>query len=449
MISVLLAAVLTAATAIVAGALTYFAMAGKTRVLEAQLAAQSQNSVEKMEMLQAAMDTARGQLAEKFTALSADALAQNNAQFLTLAKENLQQFQQKAELDLQQRQNDISHVVKPVADTLSKMELKIGDLEAARQNSYTELKTLVGTMATDQQRLQHETASLVQALRAPTTRGRWGEMQLKRVLDMAGLQENLHYQTQVSQAMKDGAKRPDVVVNLPPDRVLLIDAKVPMESYLNSWGDQISDAERRVLWAKHTQDFKGHIDGLSKKDYTSAFPSYDWVVLFVPLDSLMQIAMEHEPALMEYAWNKKVVIVTPTSLLGMLRIVAHAHDQFKVNESAKDIAKLGETLYKNVTTFMGHMAAMGKSLNGALDKYNAAVGSLDSRVMPALRQMRDKGIAVKEALPDLHPVEERSRVLTAREALAQIALVETVAEAVADTLDGGASDPMVEKIAAE
>ncbi len=417
MISILIASLFIAAAACLAAVLTYLVMSGKTRVLEAQLSGQAQNHLEKLQLL----EQAKGQLADRFASLSADALAQNNDRFLTLAKENLQQFQQKAELDLQKRQNDISHVVKPVAETLQKMDLKIGELELQRQHSYGELKSLVGTMATDQQRLQQETASLVQALRAPTTRGQWGEMQLKRVLDMAGLQEGIHYQTQVSQQTATGAKRPDVVVSLPPDRVLLIDSKVPMQNYLNSWGDNINDAERRILWAKHTQDFKTHIDSLSKKDYLSAFPSYDWVVLFVPLDSLMQIALDHEPALMEFAWSKKVVIVTPTSLLGMLRIVAHAHDQFKINEGAKDIAKLGEALYKRIGTFMGHMTAMGDSLNKVLNKYNAAVGSLDGMVMPTLRQMRDKGIATKDVVPEPNPIEERSRALTAPEALNVIA----------------------------
>ena len=216
---------------------------------------------------------------------------------------------------------------------------KIGDLELQRQQSYGELKSLVGTMATDQQRLQQETSSLVQALRAPTMRGQWGEMQLKTVLDMAGLREGLHYDH--NKQGTEGRQRPDVIIKLPPDRVLLIDSKVPMHNYLNAMQSDVNEAERRVLHAKHAQDFKVHIDALSKKDYTASFQSFDWVILFVPLDSLMQIAMDYEPALVEYAWGKRVVIATPTSLLGVMRTVAYAHEQFKITENAKDIAKFG------------------------------------------------------------------------------------------------------------
>jgi DNA recombination protein RmuC len=409
MISVLLCSILVAAAAAFAMLFTYMVMRGRQSVLEERLRADRANYDEKLTLIEQNKQI----LENSFKALSAEALAQNNDRFLTLAQENLKKFQQKAELDLQQRQNDIQHVVKPVAETLHKMEIKIADLEQQRQHSYGELKSLVGTMATDQQRLQQETAALVQALRAPTMRGQWGEMQLKRVLDMAGLQEGLHYDRQVT----EGAKRPDVVVSLPPDRVLLIDAKVPMQNYLNAMQADLTEAERRMLWTKHAQDFKQHIDALSKKDYISAFKSFDWVVLFVPLDSLMQIAMDQEPALVEYAWSRKVVIATPTSLLGIMRTVAYAHEQFKVNENAKDIAKLGETLYKRVSTFMTHLGKMGDALNTALGRYNETVGSLERNVLPSLRQMRDKGIAANDMDLKVKLIEERSRVLTAPEAL--------------------------------
>lgn len=398
MISVFIASLLTGAAAIVAAALTYLFMRGQQRVLETQIAM---------------LNGGKNALADSFAALSRDALAQNNAQFLALAKENLQQFQQKAELDLQNRQNEIGHIVKPVAETLQKMETKIADLEQQRQHSYGELKTLVGSMANDQKRLQSETASLVQALRAPTMRGQWGEMQLKTILDMAGLREGVHYDH--NQQGKEGRQRPDIVVKLPPDRVLLIDAKVPMQNYLNAMQGDISDAERRVLHAKHAQDFKTHIDALSKKDYTASFQSFDWVILFVPLDSLMQLAMDYEPALVEYAWAKKVVLATPTSLLGVMRTVAYAHEQFKINENAKEIAVLGEALYKRVGTFMGHIAKMGNALNTVLDRYNDSIGSLERFVMPSLRQMREKGIAANDALPEIKTIETHSRMITAPE----------------------------------
>jgi DNA recombination protein RmuC len=293
------------------------------------------------------------------------------------------------------------------------METKIADLEQQRQHSYGELKTLVTVMAGDQRRLQQETASLVQALRAPTTRGQWGEMQLKRVLDMAGLLEGVHYQRQVTA----GPKRPDIVVALPPDRELLIDAKVPMQAYLSSMQTDMPDAERAVLWARHAKDLKDHIKALSDKDYTSSFNSFDWVILFMPLDGLMQIALDHEPALMEFAWQKRVIIATPTSLLGLMRTIAYAHEQSKINDNAKEIAKLGETLYKRISIFMSHFNKMGDALNSAMNKYNDTVGSLERNVLPSLRQMKEKGIAANDAVAETKTIEQRSRAINAPELL--------------------------------
>lgn len=377
--------------------LTYALMAAKKRELETRLAVQ---------------EASKDQLVETFKALSSDALQSNNQQFLLLATENLQRFQQQADNQLQQKQNAIAQMLQPVTETLQKMDGKIADIEQKREGAYVELKTLVNAMKDQHQQLQNQTSSLVQTLRAPTTRGQWGEMQLKRVLDFSGLLEGIHYTRQANVP----GMRPDIIVQLPPEKVLLIDAKVPMQNYLSAMQADVTDEMKNALLTKHALDMKDHIKKLSAKDYTEGFNSFDWVVMFVPLDGLIQMAMDKHPDLVEFAWQKNVVLATPTNLLGLMRTVSYAHDQFKVNENAKEIAKLGETLYKRMIIFAEHLAKMGRGLNTAVDSYNEGVASLERNLLSSLRRMKEIGVAKNEtkdsALPTL---EQAPRKLTAPE----------------------------------
>jgi DNA recombination protein RmuC len=361
-------------------------------------------------------DQSRTQLSDTFAALSADALNKNNEQFLTLATENLKRFHQQADASLTEKQTAIATLLQPVSESLSKMDLKIADIETKREGAYVELKTLVNAMKDQHVQLQNQTSSLAQALRAPTSRGQWGEMQLKRVLEFSGLLEGIHYTKQASSQTDKSGIRPDVMVHLPPDKVLLIDAKVPMHSYLSAMQNDVSDTDKNILLAKHAMDLKGHIKTLSNKNYASGFNSFDWVIMFVPLDGIIQMAMEKEPDLVEYAWNMNVILATPTNLLGLMRTVAYAHDQFKVNENAKEIAKIGETLYKRVSVFADHMMKMGRSLDGALDSYNKAIGSLERNVLSSLRQVKTLGVATSESdLPAMKALEEMPRKISAPE----------------------------------
>lgn len=350
-------------------------------------------------------------LADTFAALSAEALNKNNQQFLTLANENLQRFHQKADASLQEKHVAIEQLLKPVSDTLQKMDVKIADIETKREGAYVELKTLVGSMRDQHQLLQHQTSSLTQALRAPTSRGQWGEMQLKRVLDFSGLLEGVHYTRQANAP----GMRPDIMVQLPPDKVLLIDAKVPMQNYLSAMQQDVSDADKNVFLTKHATDLKNHIKALSAKEYTQGFNSFDWVIMFVPLDGLIQMAMDKQPDLVEFAWSKNVVLATPTNLLGLMRTVSYAHDQFKVNENAKEISLLAETLYQRVIIFADHFAKMGRGLSTALDSYNAAVGSMERNVLTGLRKMKEAGIKANDRDLKLEPIDESPRKLTASE----------------------------------
>lgn len=386
-----------AAGASIGALVTYALMAASQRELKTRLALQEQS---------------KEQMMETFKALSSDALQSNNQQFLTLATENLQRFQQQADSQLQQKQNAIAQMLQPVSETLQKMDGKIADIEQKREGAYVELKTLVNAMKDQHHQLQSQTSSLVQTLRAPTMRGQWGEMQLKRVLDFSGLIEGVHYTRQANAP----GMRPDIMVQLPPEKVLLIDSKVPMQNYLSAMQEDVSDEAKNVFLTKHALDMKEHIKSLSNKDYTQGFNSFDWVVMFVPLDGLVQLAMDKHPDLVEFAWQRNVVLATPMNLLGLMRTVSYAHDQFKINENAKDIAKMGEDLYKRIMGFANHMASMGKSLGSATDHYNKAVGSLERNVMSGLRRMKEMGIATDDSKEAKLPaLEELPRRLTAPE----------------------------------
>jgi DNA recombination protein RmuC len=357
-----------------------------------------------------------GKLAETFAALSSEALNKNNQQFLLLANENLQKFQQKADASLTEKQTAIATLLQPVSESLSKMDIKIAEIETKREGAYAELKTVVNSMKDQHVQLQHQTSALAQALRAPTSRGQWGEMQLKRVLEFSGLLEGIHYSRQANSQNDTRGIRPDILVQLPPDKVLLIDAKVPMQNYLSAMQNDVSDTDKNILLTKHANDLKSHIKTLSGKEYTTGFNSFDWVIMFVPLDGLIQMAMEKQPDLIEYAWNMNVIMATPTNLLGLMRTVSYAHDQFKINESAKEIAKIGETIYKRISIFAKHMGGVGKSLDNAMDSYNKAIGSLERNVLSSLRQVKTLGIASSEDdIPALKALEEMPRKLTAPE----------------------------------
>ncbi len=384
----------------VGAALVYGLMAGRNRELAARLAMQSRN------------DEA---LANMVKAISAEALKSNNEQFLTLAQEKLANFQQQAHSNLQEREKAIEQIVKPVNDTLHKMETKIADLEHKREGAYARLTEMVGQMREQHVQLQNQTSSLVQTLRAPTSRGHWGETQLKTVLDFANLIEGVHYSRQVSAE----GMRPDVVVKLPPDKVVLLDAKAPFHNYQSAMQPNVSDAEKNALLEKHAADVRTHIKKLSDKEYASGFNSFDWVVMFLPLEGLVQMALDKQPDLMEYAWSRNVVLATPTNLLALMRTVSYAHDQFKINENAKEIASLGEDIYRRIHIFADHFAKMGNALASATDKYNQALGSLERNVMSSLRKMKDSGIKADDRGVKLEAVEETPRVLTSPEFLGE------------------------------
>jgi DNA recombination protein RmuC len=302
-------------------------------------------------------------------------------------------------------------LVAPVSETLQKMDGKIAEMENKRAGAYGELVQLVSSMRDQHVQLQTQTSSLVQTLRAPTSRGHWGETQLKTILDFANLVEGVHYTRQTSAE----GMRPDIVVKLPPDKVVLIDAKAPMQNYQNAMQPNVSDDEKNAFLVKHAADVRLHIKKLSDKDYTKGFNSFDWVVMFLPLEGLVQMAMDKQPDLMEFAWKQNVILATPTNLLALMRTVSYAHDQFKVNENAREIARIGDVLYQRIFTFAEHFEKIGKGLSGAMEYYNKAVGSFEGNLLPGLRRMRDAGIKADDRGVNLSIIDQAPRVLQTRD----------------------------------
>jgi DNA recombination protein RmuC len=352
-------------------------------------------------------------------AMSAEALHSNNQQFLTLATENLKQFQQQAEQKLTEKQTAIATMLQPVSETLQKMDGKIAEIESKREGAYAELRSVVNAMKDQHILLHKQTSSLAQTLRAPTSRGQWGEMHLEQVLEISGLQKGVHYERQ---ATSSSGLRPDIIISLPPDKQLLVDSKVPLLNYQMAMEDGISDEDKHGYLSKHANDLKDHIKKLSEKEYTKDFNSFDFVVLYLPLEGLIQMALDKQSDLLEYAWRRKIVLATPTNLLALTRTVAFAHDQFKVNENAREISDIGNDLYSRIMTFAGHFSGLEKNLNMAVESYNKAVGSLERNVMPGMRRLNEMGVGkneTKDKIPS--PIDNNARkisnVITADETL--------------------------------
>jgi DNA recombination protein RmuC len=353
----------------------------------------------------------RKQLAGEFAQLSRQALQQNNAQFLELADSRLKEAQQAAKGDLENRKEAIEHLLVPLRDQLGKYEKGMRDLEQNRQEAYAGLHAQVKQLNESQDRLQSETRNLVTALRSPATRGRWGEMQLRRVVEMAGMLEHCDFNEQVTADGADGRVRPDMVVHLAGDKHVVVDAKVPLQAFLDA--NEASDEEsRKGHLVVHARQLRAHVDALSKKAYWQQFDETpEYVVAFIPGDSLLSAALEHDPALLEYALSHQVLLATPTNLIALLRTVAHGWQQDALVENAREVQHLGRDLYTRIATFGEHLARTGRSLSGAVEAYNKAVGSLEHSVLPQARRFKDLGVVggADKELPELDQIDAVTR----------------------------------------
>lgn len=358
---------------------------------------------------QALLQEAQAKLSDAFKSLSADALRANNQNFLELATQNLKQFQQGAREDLAARQKSIEQMTQPIREKLEKFDTQLGQMEKARVGAYEALNTQVKELvATHLPRLHAETANLVKALRQPSARGRWGEVQLRRVVEMAGMQDHCDFEEQASRSTEDGRLRPDLIVRLPGGRQIVVDAKAPVDAYLTAVEARDDPARDQAL-AQHAQQVRTHVTQLARKAYFEQFdPSPEFVVLFVPGEAFFSAALAQDPELIEYGASSRVIPASPTTLIALLKAVAYGWRQEALAANAQQVAELGRELYGRLSTMAKHWSGMGQQLDRAVESYNKATASLDSRVMVTARKFVDLRAASEEKMPALGTIDKRS-----------------------------------------
>ena len=364
---------------------------------------------------QALLGRAEAKLSDTFKALSADALKGASEQFLHLAKSTLASQTEEAKGDIEKRKTAIETLVKPVADSLGKFELRIGEIEKIREGAYSELKEQVRALGQGQLGLQKETASLVKALRQPTGRGQWGEMQLRRVVELAGMQEHCDFTLQTTTTTDEGKRlRPDMVVKLPGGKTIVVDSKTPMDAYLNAL-EATDDDERERFLTQHALQVSKHIKDLSSKEYTKQFDDTpEFTVLFLPSESFFSAALHSDPGLIEKGVDNGVILATPTTLIALLKAVAYGWRQEALALNAKEISALGRTMHERLGKLADHFAKLGNSLNSAVDHYNRAIGSYETRVMSTARKFEElKAAPQNAALPNLESIDKTTRPLLA------------------------------------
>jgi DNA recombination protein RmuC len=362
-------------------------------------------------------------LLNAFRALSAEALQANSASFLTLAQSSLEKFQELARGDLEARKKAVEDMIQPLRESLQKVDGKLGEIEVERQKAYSALTEQVrGLVHEHIPQLRSETAGLVKALRQPAARGRWGEIQLRRVVEMAGMLGHCDFIEQRSESTEEGTLRPDLIVRLPGGKQIVVDAKVPLSAYLEAAEAQ-DDATREAHLARHVQQVKGHMTALGRKAYWASFePTPEFVVMFLPGEAFFSAALQQDPSLIEFGVNEKVIPATPTTLIALLRAVAYGWRQEALAINAAEIAKLGKDLYERIGKLGEHWMRVGDRLGKAVDAYNQSVATLEGRVLPAARKFRDlKAVPTDEDIEAVAQVDKQARMLAAEELTAALA----------------------------
>jgi DNA recombination protein RmuC len=382
-------------------------VAGKAR-LESALEGERKTSNEKIELVTRASE----ELRNAFKAMAADALKSNHSSFLLIAQETLKRFQSEARGDLDARQKAVADMVAPVRESLTKVDEKIQQMEVARGDAYGELRAQVQSLITTQKELQSETGNLVRALRTPNVRGRWGEIQLRRVVEIAGMLSYCDFTEQESVNTESGRLRPDLVVKLPGGKHVVVDAKTPLQAFLDAFETTDEDA-RRVCLANHARQVRDHMNTLSGKKYWEQFEATpEFVVMFLPGETFFSAALEQDPGLIEHGVLSRVIPASPTTLIALLKAVAYGWNQEKLARNAQQISALGKELHDRLRNLAQHITSVGTGLDRAVECYNKAVGSLESRVLVSARKFAELGASVAEDIPQLEPIETTSRALS-------------------------------------
>jgi DNA recombination protein RmuC len=346
-------------------------------------------------------------LTQTFKALSLEALEKNSKTFLSLANASLEKFQEAAKGDLEKKQHTISEMVAPMKESLQKLDQGLKQIEKDRQGEKLVFQEQLRSLIDTEKQLRHETASLVKALRSPIARGRWGEIQLKRVVELAGMINHCDFSQQEQLDGDEGRLRPDLIVHLPGGRQVIVDAKAPLEAYLESVQTQ-DESVRELKLKDHARHVRQHVMSLSKKAYWERFqPTPEFVVLFLPAETFFSAALEFDPSLIEIGVEEGVILATPTTLIALLRAVSYGWKQESLSRHAEELEKLGGELYKRMVDMCTHFNKMGRSLGGAVESFNKAMGSLESRVLVSARKFKEMGATSSSASLDALELVER------------------------------------------
>ncbi|MDZ4165885.1 MAG: DNA recombination protein RmuC [Smithellaceae bacterium] len=375
----------------------------KQAELETSIAEQQKAAQAKLVLL----EEAKERLGDAFKALSAEALRVNNQAFIDQAKLTLEKYQESAVVDLKTRQKAIDDLVQPLRESLTRVDGSIAEMEKTRTGAFATLTEQIRSLGSAGEQLQRETSNLVKALKMPTVRGKWGELQLLRAVELAGLVEHCDFVVQESREAEDKKLRPDMIIKLPGNLNIVVDAKAPIMAYLESL-EQEDEGARREKLRHHARQLRTHINNLSSKQYfAQCEPTPEFVVLFLPGESFFSAALSQEPDIIEYGVERKVILATPTTLIALLKLISYSWRQEQLTKNAEEVRLLGRELYERIQTMIEHFSGLGKSLDRAVDHYNKAMGSLDSRVLVSARKFKELGAAAGEDL-ETPPLIERS-----------------------------------------
>jgi len=376
-----------------------------------QLQAQVKNQEAIQREREVAFEAANAQLTRAFTDLANQSLKSNSETFLQLAEQNLGTQQEKAKRELSEREKAVENLVKPIREALDASQKQIAALEKSRSEAYGSIRTQLEEMQSSQKSLKQETQNLVNALRRPEVRGRWGEITLRRLVELAGMVEHCDFQEQVHTVGETKNIRPDMVVRMPDRRVLVVDVKTPLDAYLEA-AEAENDAQRKLGLERHAKNVHAHIRMLASKAYWDQFDeSPEFVILFIPGDQFLSAALNEKPDLIEYALSKQIILATPTSLVALLKAVAYGWRQLALADNAREIRILAEDLYGRLGSFVGHMNRMGRQLASSVENYNKAVGSLERSVLPGARKFVELGVHETKEIEKLETLDPVPRTM--------------------------------------